>query len=280
MTLTSSKPVLFSSLLLLTLLTACLFPSSCDAAIPFLRRFTSFSRSLSSSNSNAEVDDEVADSKAAAVMRQMMMPMATMMMMSEDGDGMPSMSPMAAMDMDMMMMSPMPSSMPMMPMPDDGDEEHDDMMMMKPSMSPDMMMPDVSASPDDGDDDVCVDAAYLASKGFTSSAHFVHRNHFEADVLCPLSSGLPCGTANHAIRMGDDQLMKKTTSYKTFCAVYKCERKRMLVNSVWSHMWDENHHGVVNAQENVKLTMFDQRHPQSMQLALHRIMATARQVLG
>lgn len=256
----------------------CLLSSSCDAAFPFLRRFTSFSLS----NSNSEVDDEVTDDlvsstrRTSAVMRQAMMPsMSAMILEDDDMTMMVSMSPMAAMD-GMNMMSPMPSSAPMIIT----DEE--DMMM--PAMSPDMMIPDVSASPDDDDDEICVDVKYLATKGFTSSQHFVHRQHFKANVLCPMSNGLPCGTANHAIRInGKGNEVKKITSYKTFCSVYKCERKRMLVNSVWSHIWNENEHGVIDESqenENMKLTMFDQRHPQSMQLALHRIMATTRRVFG
>lgn len=123
-----------------------------------------------------------------------------------------------------------------------------------------------SASPEESpepEEEECVDARYLTSY---SAEHLVHPAHMMADVLCPADSTLPCGTANHMVRIAG-----KPISYAALCETRKCTADRMLVNSVLSHEWKEQKHG-----EGLVLTMFDVRHPEVAQKTLHRFIAMRR----
>lgn len=67
----------------------------------------------------------------------------------------------------------------------------------------------------------------------------------------------------------------KAMSYGEYCKVVKCQVKdNVLVNSVLSHIWEEESHG-----SNVKLTMFDIRHPEFIQSILHRTMSATRRLI-
>lgn len=126
-----------------------------------------------------------------------------------------------------------------------------------------------SPSSNTEDDDVCVDAAWLKARGI-GAKELVHRSARMANVLCPDSSigeGLPCGTDKHQVRVKDE-----TMSYAELCEMegVKCERRRMQVNSVWSHVWRETVHGEVT------LTMLDVRYAERAQKLLHRVMRSLR----
>lgn len=131
------------------------------------------------------------------------------------------------------------------------------------SMSPSMPGPsdDVEPSPEDE----CVDITHLTA--YPSHA-LVHEEHITADVFCPRDSSLPCATANHMLRVEG-----KSVSYREYCEVVSCDKKTMKVNSVFSHMWEEQTHN-----NGVVLTMFDGRHPETVQKALHQLMAAGRSV--
>lgn len=134
-----------------------------------------------------------------------------------------------------------------------------------PSYSPESS----GESSGDNSEEVCVDASYLSQY---ASHHLVHTTHLTADVLCPLGQyeSLPCATADHMLRVKGQSM-----SYRQFCESVKCTGKRMQVNSVLSHLWnDEMHH------DNVALTMFDARHPESIQKALHRLISLRRSVFS
>lgn len=144
---------------------------------------------------------------------------------------------------------------------------------------------DPSLSPeDDGDDDdssVCVDQEYLVRIGFTQES-FVHDNGIESTVLCPIKSSLPCGTADHMVRVDGT-----TMSYDDYCALsgVSCSQREMVVNAVYSHMWDEMTHvtrlqdpSSSSASHNVELTMFDARYGETQQIVLHAAMRNMRRV--
>lgn len=119
----------------------------------------------------------------------------------------------------------------------------------------------------DADDEVCVDAKYLTS----FPAHtLVHTTAIRAAVLCPQSSSLPCATADHMVRVNG-----MATSYRELCnrAGVACESKRMAVNSVLSHLWEETTH-----DDGVSLTMLDARHPETLQKMMHRAIAVRRSI--
>ena len=116
-------------------------------------------------------------------------------------------------------------------------------------------------------EDVCVDVAYLTALGHTTD-QFVHTSPFLASTVCP-GNGLPCGTANHMVRLNGENL-----SYKQLCERVVCTKKTTVVNSVFSHVWEERVHG------DVALTMYDVRHPEMMQLMLHRVMHLVRKIVA
>lgn len=124
---------------------------------------------------------------------------------------------------------------------------------------------DPTASPED-DDEVCVDAKHLAHY---PSHLLVHLTPFRASVLCPLSSTLPCATADHMLRVEG-----KSMSYREYCSIVKCSKDEMDVNSVMSHVWKETAHDNGRAM----LTMYDARHPESLQRMVHRVTALRRTV--
>lgn len=136
-----------------------------------------------------------------------------------------------------------------------------------PTVSPTMS---ISPSPskgaaDSSDNDVCVDASYL----FNYASHqLVHAKHIMADVLCPAESSLPCATPNHMIRIDG-----KAASYAQYCERYACAENKMEVNSVLSHIWEDENHG-----NGFELTMFDYRHPENLQIVLHRLTAMRRDI--
>lgn len=67
-------------------------------------------------------------------------------------------------------------------------------------------------------------------------------------------------------------------SYRALCQLsdVTCARKQIQVNSVLSHMWQEEVHSHVG--RNVVLTMFDDRHPEFVQKVLHRVLSLRRSV--
>lgn len=109
----------------------------------------------------------------------------------------------------------------------------------------------------------CVDAKYLSEY---PRAHLVHTEAVVAEVLCPMHATLPCGTADHVVIVRGKHL-----SYREYCTVLKCTTARMEVNSVLSHIWDDEQHA-----GDVKLTMLDARHPAMLQRLLHRFIHTRR----
>lgn len=123
------------------------------------------------------------------------------------------------------------------------------------------------ASPEE-DEEVCVDAKYLTK---FPSHHLVHNSHLMSEVLCPKFqfATLPCATGDHMLRVAGESM-----SYRAFCETRACDTKRMLVNSVLSHVWEEETHN-----GNVVLTMLDSRHPESFQKAIHRITSLKRSVV-
>lgn len=67
-------------------------------------------------------------------------------------------------------------------------------------------------------------------------------------------------------------------SMREFCRgeTVTCETKENVkVNSVLSHLWNDESHGENN---DVELTMFDARHPKTLQQGLHRVIALRRRV--
>ena len=116
------------------------------------------------------------------------------------------------------------------------------------------------------DSSVCVDVTYLTALGHTAE-EFVHSSHILANTLCP-GNGLPCGTANHMIRMKGENL-----SYEQLCERVVCTKKTIVVNSVFTHVWEEKMH------EDVALTMYDIRHPEMMQQMLHRVSQAVRKII-
>lgn len=144
-----------------------------------------------------------------------------------------------------------------------------------PDTSPDQDKPDVNPSfspltpvvPDATISEVCVDIAHLSSQ---PRKDLVHSQHFFAPVFCPVASTLPCGTGDHLLIVSGSPM-----SYRDYCNTTLCVERVSLVNSVLSHIWnDEMHHG------KVQLTMYDARHPTSMQKVLHRAIAAGRVVFG
>lgn len=118
----------------------------------------------------------------------------------------------------------------------------------------------------DGDDGVCVDETYLTTRGFHLN-DMVHATSLLSPVLCPAYNGLPCGTANHKVRVNGVSL-----SYQQLCARedVTCRKDVLKVNSVWSHQWQEAVHG------DAHLTMYDVRYSESAQRLLHRVMRSVR----
>lgn len=117
-----------------------------------------------------------------------------------------------------------------------------------------------------GDDSAtCVDETYLRAVGF-DERHFVHRRSVMARVLCPLHASVPCGTAQHKLRVdGVDG------SYGWFCARrLVCETRWARVNAVYAHRWTERREG------DVVVTMFDVRYSEMAQTAVHRVLCGAR----
>lgn len=114
---------------------------------------------------------------------------------------------------------------------------------------------------------VCVDERYLRGLGH-GGEDFVHRGGLIARVFCP-GNGLPCGTGFHKVRVGGVGM-----SYVEFCAMVRCERRVMRVNSVYSHRWRERSVG------GVVVTMYDVRHLETAQRALHWGMEVLRGVVG
>lgn len=121
--------------------------------------------------------------------------------------------------------------------------------------------------PEASSEEVCVDARHLAD---VPAHHLVHAEHVLADAYCPLSSSLPCGTADHVIRLRDGP----TVTYAQYCVDRECRRERMLVNSVLSHLWTDEEHDAGD----VSLTMLDGRHPAVVQRTFHRTISLARRV--
>lgn len=118
---------------------------------------------------------------------------------------------------------------------------------------------------------VCVEAIYLARLGIDEE-HLVHKNHILADVLCPMGSSLPCGTAAHGLIVGG-----KVISYREWCAKEgaRCIARTALVNSVLTVHWrDEVHHH--DQHSTVVLTMFDVRYPRLLQKVVHGAIAIRR----
>lgn len=153
--------------------------------------------------------------------------------------------------------------------PDDLEDDEEDMMeSVEPSPSSEF------------EEEVCVDATHLAAY----PAHvLVHPTHIDAAVLCPLpvstpasaSASLPCATADHLLRIDGVSL-----SYRDFCGRddVRCESRRMPVNSVFAHLWEETSHSNAIPDAHVKLTMLDSRHPEVAQKLLHRATALKRAI--
>lgn len=118
---------------------------------------------------------------------------------------------------------------------------------------------------------VCVDEQYLLSKGHTLET-MVHKQATVVNAFCP-SGSLPCGTAHHMIRTADGSKL----SYRQLCDQddIQCSRRMVKVNSVLSHRWVEETH-----DNGLKLTMFDVRHPESIQKIVHAAIHTSRRVFG
>lgn len=132
-----------------------------------------------------------------------------------------------------------------------------------PSPSPE----DMDMSPDPDAEEVCVSASYVSKY---ARHELVHAEHIMADVLCPVDSSLPCATSNHMVRVNG-----LTKSYSQYCELNKCAKDKMEVNSVLSHIWQDEDHG-----NGVQLTMFDVRHPEMVQKVLHRLTAVRRGIVG
>lgn len=113
----------------------------------------------------------------------------------------------------------------------------------------------------------CIDERYLRAKGYSSS-DFVHKTPRTAHVLCPPGT-LPCGTPHHKVRVD-----KTSISYQELCdRLASCEVQNISVNSVFSHIWDEETH-----DNGVVLTMYDNRYPELAQRALHWAVKYTRRV--
>lgn len=133
-----------------------------------------------------------------------------------------------------------------------------------PSMSPEL---EPSPSEESDDDDVCVSETYLLSLGHTRR-DLVHPNGIVSSAFCPLRSSLPCGTGSHMLRVAGESV-----SYEQYCETNECEKRVVLVNSVYSHLWNERE------VEGVVMTMFDTRYHELPQKALHWAMHQARRVM-
>ena len=159
-------------------------------------------------------------------------------------------------------MSPMPSAEPSPETTTDGvaPTDNDDVL-----TSPDETAEESSEEP------VCVDEQYLLSKGHTLDT-MVHKQATVVNAFCPPGS-LPCGTAHHMIRTVDGSKL----SYRQLCEQdnIKCSRRMVKVNSVLSHRWVEESH-----DNGLKLTMFDVRHPESVQKMVHAAIHASRRVFG
>lgn len=118
---------------------------------------------------------------------------------------------------------------------------------------------------DDGS--VCVDEQHLISAGVPRD-HMVHAIGVRQRVLCPRVAGLPCGTPNHKLRRAGRGL-----SYAQLCQSVECEHSIAVVNSVYSHLWEETVH------QDVTLTMYDVSYPESAQIALHSVMRAGRRTM-
>lgn len=212
-----------------------------------------------------------------------MMPMVpTMEADAEDIEATPvSAMTTPAIDDDSMLL--LPSTSPDLAIDGDGDES--------PAPFGDDLQP--SISPSDGDDDaVCVDHTYVLK---THDAHqLVHKQHVYAPVLCPtgLQNGLPCATRFHMVHVNGADM-----SYEQLCERINggCVKTSMYVNSVLSHVWDEGltqEHvggkhtfryklkGGVDDDVEVRLGMYDVRHPKSLQRWIHRAVQLKRNVIG
>lgn len=117
---------------------------------------------------------------------------------------------------------------------------------------------------------VCVDAEYLSD---TPPSRLVHTSPILADVLCPSSSTLPCATDSHGVFINS-----RLISYATLCKRpgVHCTRSRMLVNSVLLNEWIPETHDLNITQ--VRLSMYDVRHPVGMQHLLHSIISMRRRL--
>lgn len=102
-----------------------------------------------------------------------------------------------------------------------------------------------------------MDEHYLLQSGHTRD-QFVHKVARIVNAYCP-PSNLPCGSEHHKLRLSDGT----SISYHDYCLENVCERRLVKVNSVFSHLWKETVHG------DVRLTMFDVRHPEKAQKLLH-----------
>lgn len=111
----------------------------------------------------------------------------------------------------------------------------------------------------------CVDAQYVTRYG---PDDLVHDPHILAQVLCPVNSSLPCGTPDHMLK-----IQGTPVSYRQFCDIVRCERTTMHVNSVLSHIWEDEEH-----DRGIVLTMLDVRHPERVQTIVHRTVAARRAV--
>lgn len=131
-----------------------------------------------------------------------------------------------------------------------------------------------AAETDDGS--TCVDHQWLVAQGF--GAHeMVHAAPVLAPVLCPVGSRLPCGTAHHALRIGNQD-----TSYGEYCATRKveCTRERIFVNSLFAfHPVSRSGIDLTANTLSVRLYMHDVRYPFGAQVALHMAISASHNAM-
>lgn len=130
---------------------------------------------------------------------------------------------------------------------------------------------EASSSPEEASE-VCVDASYLHKGGYSGNWLVHSESVQQAEVYCPLGEhgNLPCATADHMVRFKGEGM-----SYRQLCGTEEvsCNRRRMSVNSVLSHLWTE-----VRVHDDVVLTMLDARHPEFVQKSLHRLVSVKRSI--
>ncbi|KAI0562493.1 hypothetical protein FGB62_59g024 [Gracilaria domingensis] len=115
----------------------------------------------------------------------------------------------------------------------------------------------------------CVDERYLRAKGYAPHT-FVHRPAKLARTLCPPGT-LPCATPHHKVLFDGSNL-----SYEKLCErLQTCEVQHILVNSVYSHVWQPEEH-----ENGAVLTMYDVRYPEMAQKALHWVLRNSRRVIA